>query len=188
MNTAVRQSARPGDFKPKNGGLPPEFMGMARQLGLKPEDLKGADKYWKMLDDLSTSDPAQYDALVAQSSEHVEEMKKEREAGGGGGGGPRKGHLMPEPGFVVKARRKYGGGKVMVNCCAHRALAAPIDQFGKAVGEGYGAERRSAPGLQIPMGVSEPRACAVGGDDDGGAASGTAIDVLFHPWRRTATW
>ena len=67
MNSAVRQSARPGDFKPKQGSVPNEVLGMARQMGLTPEDLKGADKYWKMLDDLHTSDPAQYDALVAHT-------------------------------------------------------------------------------------------------------------------------
>jgi hypothetical protein len=40
MNDGIRYASRPSDTKPKKdtfGGLPPEVIGMARQMGLSPE-------------------------------------------------------------------------------------------------------------------------------------------------------
>lgn len=37
------------------------------------------------------------------------------------------GTITPEPGFVVKAVRKFGRGKFMVNCCAHHAVQPPLE-------------------------------------------------------------
>ena len=80
MNTALGQTRGPKQTAESAKGrssLPAAFLGMARQMGLKPEDLKDADKYWTMLDDLSTSDPTAYSELQAESQEYMEEEHPE---------------------------------------------------------------------------------------------------------------
>lgn len=57
MNNGISFSARPSDTLPKGnfGGMPSEVIAMARQMGLKAEDMKQVNSMWKNMDDLAES-------------------------------------------------------------------------------------------------------------------------------------
>ena len=63
MNTAKRQSARPGDYGAKPGhGCPPEVRAMARQMGIPAKDFgELSDQLWGKLTALSSEDPSAHD-------------------------------------------------------------------------------------------------------------------------------
>lgn len=148
---------------------------MARQMGLKPEDLKDVDGMWRNLDDLSESDPEAYQKLIEETIAQ-------------GPPKPTRG-FRPKPGFVVKLLTQSdggtgmrvrtpngdGGSKMFVNISSHEALDQPKDQFGRPVQPG---ERRNAEGLTMPLLVGKPRRCA----DHSGETKAMALDVVFHPW------
>lgn len=191
MNEARRQSARPGDFGAKKGApkMPPEVRAMARQMGIPAEELAGADGMWQKLTEMSEKDPAGYADLLGESAKHVAKSRGEELAEGMEPDEEKATALMtkllspdsmtPTAGYVVKCALKYGGGKLMVNCCAHAAVQPPKDAAGRDATDRDASI--SAQGLSIPMVVGEPRSCAVAGAANG-VGSGHAIDVVFHPW------
>jgi len=166
MNGGILHAARPADSMPKGkfGGVPPEAIAMARQMGLTPEDMKQMNSMWKNMDDLAESDP---DAYHKFTSDILAE-------GPPGKGGKAK-TFVPEASFVVKLKTK-DGEKVFVNMTSHEALEPPKDSMGRPVQKG---ERRNAEGLQIPLLVSELRRCP---DHSGVSNSAHAVDCVFNPW------
>lgn len=163
MNTAILHGARPSDSKPKGafGGLPPEALAMARQLGLSTADLKQMESMWKNMDDLAESDPDTYKDFV---SKHLAEGPPK----------PASKSFLPVPGFVVKLRQT-NGVKLFMNLASHEAIERPKDAGDRPVKDSD--RNRSASGLQVPMLVSTVRQCR-----DGSGEQAVALDVVFHPW------
>ena len=108
----ILHSARPSDTMPKgNGrGLPAEVIGMARQMGLTPEDMKQMASMWANMDDLAASVSCSlgYHNIIFEHCQYqdpdtykkfTEDILKD--------GPPNPGHItrsfMPNPSFVVKA-------------------------------------------------------------------------------------
>ncbi|KAJ1444449.1 hypothetical protein M885DRAFT_627112 [Pelagophyceae sp. CCMP2097] len=185
MNTAKRQSARPGDYGAKEA-VPAEVRAMARQLGIPAEDMGQADDMWAKLTQMSDADPDGYADLMRASGKHIrkhngEDVPEEPDDSAAADRAVRRfvdGHtITPAAGFVIKAMGK--SGKIMVNCCAHAAVAPPKDASGREIAADD--ERgRSAQGLHIPMVVGAARPCVVSSKSRVG--DGLALDVIFHPW------
>jgi len=138
----------------QSGGGRMSLKQAARQMGLDSSQLdENAEKYWEMLNKMSTNNPEGYEAYLKQQ---MEEAKKAEQAP------PRKKRrgFRPKAGFVVASAFQGGGsgsakGKsVLVNVCSFEGVEMPIDASGKPVD---GDAKVNLTGLSIPLAVSPSR-------------------------------
>jgi hypothetical protein len=188
-----RRRRRQRPQNPMGGGLNihEEMKGMLGKLG--PEDLKKADKMWKMLDNMYENDPVEYQKFIETQMKLGEEHKQQEAAKnntksggsntssfnstkGDNNAGVRstnKRTFTPEGCFVVKAYGRYLKNKIFLNMCCHKGVQRPMGTSGKVV------EDNTQPHLarQIPLLVGAPREVK-----DVKGIECTAIDVVFNPW------
>jgi len=117
----------------------------------------------KYLEDLQSSNPAEYEMLVSQL---------QAKNGGSADGAPKGGEkVVPEPGFVAKTRSfTRQGAKVFINVCQSEHVDPPGE-----VEPAPGSSGDELP-LRIPLALGPPREDL---DKDGSVC--TVYDVVFHP-------
>ena len=123
-----------GGGGPRIPGLPSGIPGLPDNMS--PKMMQNAQEMWKMLDEMSKNDPAQYEAFL---------KKQVAEAGmaEGGGGAPQRSAVQdtPSEAFCVKMRLE-GGGSLFANVCHHPRIKSP-----SAAADGT-----------VPLAVGVPRA------------------------------
>jgi len=137
---------------------------MAWQMGMDPEELgPEAENIWKMLDQLATDDPTEYQEYIKKTLEEKAEFDSR----------PDVPHFIPEPGFVIKGLTAKGI-KTFINVCGHGAVQHPTAHNGKPM---TNDPRQPTDGCEIPMAVGDKRNC----EDHAGSQS-AAVDVVVNPW------
>lgn len=166
------------EVKTGDSKLPKELFVFAKSMGLSLDGLEPeAADIWKMLNDLSTSNPLEYHRFVSEQMDNAKqdaEMKPEDD----------QKSFRPEAGFCLKTsavpndgpkvcevnkNNKTEGKTLYINMCSSVIIDAPTDKAGNEV---LGM-RSVADGLSIPLIVGAVR------DIDEGHC--LALDVVFHP-------
>lgn len=160
--------------KPK-AKLPKEVRAFAKSMGISFDGLEPeAEDIWKMLNEMSESNPVQYEEFVRSS---IDESKREAERKTE----QNKRTFRPVIGFTVRTSTLHGDGvkvreikttsitgkALYINLCSSVVIEAPTDKSGKTVD----ITRETADGLAIPLLIGPKR------DVD----SSIAIDVIFNP-------
>ena len=179
MRVAKEKKEKPIPEMPSKDAL--EFM---KKMGVNMEGMEHeVQDIWKMLNDMSTNDPLQYQKFVDDQISNFREaevMKGKVESEGGGGNGFEDDvrHFRPNAGFVFSCTttsgdglivREAGKGKTLyVNICHSNTIEKPKDGQGKEVTMYIS----STSGLEIPLVVSSIR--------DVGEEEAIAVDVVMH--------
>ena len=190
-----RRRQRPSNPMSGMGGMNvhDEMKGMLGELG--PDDMKKADKLWKMLDNMYENDPEEYKTFIEAQMKLGEEHKQAESdaeknstnmgkrtsstssSSTAGIRSSKAGRsFTPKGSFVVKAYGRYLKQKIFLNICCHPGVQRPMGSSGKEV------EEDTQPHLarQIPLLVGAPRDVK-----DAAGVGCTAIDVVFNSWVTT---
>ena len=156
--------------------LPKEALDFAKQMGLNLNEMKPeAQDIWRMLNEMHSRSPAEYDSFVQQT---FEEHKEENLSGNDT---KEQKVIRPTAGLSVitntiggndgiKVRDVDSKGKILfVNLCTHEALQKPKDQNNKEVSS---VNVLSTDGFEIPMMIGKARDIE---------STSLVIDVLVHP-------
>ena len=180
----------------------PKSKGSAAERAANQKQLKQAENFIKMLDDMRENDPDGYKAFIDETlkkgpppgmMEGGAEAAAAAVLGGrglpGGAAATQRG-FRPTAGFVLKttAVDAAGGGagaggaplKVFLNCCSHRGIQKPMDARDQPLKD----DAPAYAARQIPLLIG-PRHDV----EDHSGARAAAFDVLFNPWviRRAVT-
>ncbi|KAJ1438150.1 pre-RNA processing PIH1/Nop17-domain-containing protein, partial [Ochromonadaceae sp. CCMP2298] len=163
--------------------LPKEAVQFAKSMGLSLDGLEPeAEDIWRMLDQMSSANPMQYEEFIAQQFANAKNQEEGVDDG-------RK-SFRPTPGYCVetttkggdglKIRELGGGRKLYINLTSSVVIEEPTDKDGKPIK----GDRSVADGLSIPLIVGAVRdlstsAAAQAGDE--GCRVGLAVDVVVHP-------
>jgi hypothetical protein len=180
--------------------LPPEALKFAKSMGLSLDGLEPeAEDMWKMLNDMSNSDPLKYQEFVRQQMEEMKLQEEEEKTGKAKtDDGTRS--LRPAAGFCVQTetfagdgikireydlkRSRQKGKPFFLNICESQGIECP-----SANGVAVTDPRRIPDGLSIPLIVGTARdledpSSAEGNDSNDSCSSenlSIALDVLVNP-------
>ena len=185
MNLGIEHGGRKAGSSLGGGGggrkIPREVAAMAKQMGIDMSEMGAqAENMWNMLNDMSDTDPAAYEAFIKEQVEGAGEEDEARRNS--------QRTFTPEGCFVVKSKFSTSGaggvkvvnakgveasGKLFVNICCHEGIQRPMNADGSLVGD----DRPHLDNMQIPLVVGELRPAT-----DSSGQGVAAVDVVFNPW------
>jgi hypothetical protein len=149
--------------------LPAEALKFAKSMGLSLDGLEPeAEDMWKMLNDMSNSDPLKYQEFVRQQMEEMK-LQEEEEKSGKEKKDDGTRSLRPGAGFCIQtetfagdgikireydiAKSRQKGKQFFLNICESPAIDCPTDKNGTPVAD----YRRIPDGMSIPLIVGTAR-------------------------------